>query len=107
MAESASNVAIVFQSFVLFPWRTVLENVEVPLMARGMEQVERHRRSAKSLGSVGLSGFENDCPKELSGGMKQRVGFARALTVEPEILFMDEPASALDVLTGESLRIIA
>ena len=101
---SCPNVAIVFQSFALFPWLTVLENVEAPLLARGMEQRERHRRAFKALGAVGLQGFESAYPKELSGGMKQRVGFARALAVEPEILFMDEPFSALDVLTAENLR---
>jgi NitT/TauT family transport system ATP-binding protein len=104
MAESNPNVAIVFQSFALFPWLTVLENVEVPLLARGMAHTERHRRALLTLGTVGLRGFENAYPKELSGGMKQRVGFARALAVEPEILFMDEPFSALDVLTAENLR---
>jgi NitT/TauT family transport system ATP-binding protein len=104
LAESDPNVAIVFQSFALFPWLTVLENVEVPLLARGMTHVERHRRALRTLGTVGLRGFENAYPKELSGGMKQRVGFARALAVEPEILFMDEPFSALDVLTAENLR---
>jgi len=104
VAECAPNVAIVFQSFALFPWLTVLENVEVPLVARAMEHPERHRRAIQSLASVGLTGFENAYPKELSGGMKQRVGFARALAVEPEILFMDEPFSALDVLTAENLR---
>jgi len=100
----APNVAIVFQSFALFPWLTVLDNVEAPLIARGMPQFERHRRALRSLDSVGLKGFESAYPKELSGGMKQRVGFARALAVEPEILFMDEPMSALDVLTAENLR---
>jgi NitT/TauT family transport system ATP-binding protein len=104
MAESDPNVAIVFQSFALFPWLTVIDNVEVPLLARGMTHVERHRRALRTLRSVGLRGFENAYPKELSGGMKQRVGFARALAVEPEILFMDEPFSALDVLTAENLR---
>jgi len=104
LAESDPNVAIVFQSFALFPWLTVLDNVEVPLLARGLTHVERHRRALRTLGSVGLRGFENAYPKELSGGMKQRVGFARALAVEPEILFMDEPFSALDVLTAENLR---
>jgi NitT/TauT family transport system ATP-binding protein len=104
LAESDPNVAIVFQSFALFPWLTVLDNVEVPLIARGMSHVERHRRALKTLASVGLRGFVNAYPKELSGGMKQRVGFARALAVEPEILFMDEPFSALDVLTAENLR---
>jgi NitT/TauT family transport system ATP-binding protein len=100
----APNVAIVFQSFALFPWLTVLDNVEAPLLARAMPKIERHRRALRSLDSVGLKGFENAYPKELSGGMKQRVGFARALAVEPEILFMDEPMSALDVLTAENLR---
>ena len=103
-AEEKPNVAIVFQSFALFPWLTVLENVEVPLLARGVEHEERHARALKTLGSVGLEGFESAYPKDLSGGMKQRVGFARALAVEPEILFMDEPFSALDVLTAENLR---
>ena len=102
--ESRPNVAIVFQSFALFPWLTVAENVEVPLLARGLAQDERHRKALHTLDSVGLKGFENAYPKELSGGMKQRVGFARALAVEPEILFMDEAFSALDVLTAENLR---
>jgi len=101
---SSPNAAIVFQSFALFPWLTVLENVEVPLLARGMKHTERHHRALKTLNAVGLKGFESAYPKELSGGMKQRVGFARALAVEPEILFMDEPFSALDVLTAENLR---
>jgi NitT/TauT family transport system ATP-binding protein len=98
------NIGMVFQSFALFPWLTVLENVEAPLAARGMEHAERHRQAVQALATVGLKGFENAYPKELSGGMKQRVGFARALAVEPEVLFMDEPFSALDVLTAESLR---
>jgi NitT/TauT family transport system ATP-binding protein len=104
MDRCSPNVAIVFQSFALFPWLTVLDNVEAPLLARGMEHMERHRRALSALDSVGLHGFENAYPKELSGGMRQRVGFARALAVEPEILFMDEPFSALDVLTAENLR---
>ncbi len=98
------NVAIVFQSFALFPWLTVLDNVAAPLKARGVAAAERTARSVKILDTVGLDGFENAYPKELSGGMKQRVGFARALVVEPEVLFMDEPFSALDVLTAENLR---
>ncbi len=98
------NVSIVFQSFALFPWLTVLENVEAPLQARGTEPVERRRRALKMLDTVGLDGFQKAYPKELSGGMRQRVGFARALVVEPEVLFMDEPFSALDVLTAENLR---
>jgi NitT/TauT family transport system ATP-binding protein len=102
--ECRPNVAIVFQSFALFPWLTVLDNVEVPLLARGIAHFERHHRALRTLDKVGLKGFETAYPKELSGGMKQRVGFARALAVEPEILFMDEPFSALDVLTAENLR---
>ena len=98
------NVSIVFQSFALFPWLTVLENVEAPLKARGVAAEERRTRGLKILDTVGLDGFEMAYPKELSGGMKQRVGFARALVVEPEVLFMDEPFSALDVLTAENLR---
>lgn len=98
------NVSIVFQSFALFPWLTVLENVEAPLEARGMPPIERHKRALRILDAVGLDGFESAYPKELSGGMKQRVGVARALVVEPEVLFMDEPFSALDVLTAETLR---
>ena len=98
------NVAIVFQSFALFPWLTVLQNVEAPLEAKGVPSVERRKRALRTLDTVGLDGFETAYPKELSGGMKQRVGFARALVVEPEVLFMDEPFSALDVLTAENLR---
>jgi NitT/TauT family transport system ATP-binding protein len=99
-----AGVAIVFQSFALFPWLTVLDNVEAPLEARGAPAMERHKRALRILDTVGLDGFESAYPKELSGGMKQRVGFARALVVEPEVLFMDEPFSALDVLTAENLR---
>ncbi|MGA8433065.1 MAG: nitrate/sulfonate/bicarbonate ABC transporter ATP-binding protein [Candidatus Sulfotelmatobacter sp.] len=104
LSEQTLNVAIVFQSFALFPWLTVLENVEAPLEARGVADVERRKRALRALDTVGLDGFETAYPKELSGGMKQRVGFARALVVEPEVLFMDEPFSALDVLTAENLR---
>jgi NitT/TauT family transport system ATP-binding protein len=100
----APNVSIVFQSFALFPWLTVLENVEAPLEARGVIPIERHKRALRIIDAVGLDGFESAYPKELSGGMKQRVGVARALVVEPEVLFMDEPFSALDVLTAETLR---
>src|SRR5438477_5957434 len=98
------NVAIVFQSFALFPWLTVIQNVEAPLEAKGVPEVERRKRALRALDTVGLDGFETAYPKELSGGMKQRVGFARALVVEPEVLFMDEPFSSLDVLTAENLR---
>ncbi len=102
--DESPNVSIVFQSFALFPWLTVLENVEAPLEARGMPPIERRKRSLRIIDAVGLDGFETAYPKELSGGMKQRVGVARALVVEPEVLFMDEPFSALDVLTAETLR---
>ena len=98
------NVSIVFQSFALFPWLTVLENVEAPLKARGVAAADRREQSLKILDTVGLDGFQAAYPKELSGGMRQRVGFARALVVQPEVLFMDEPFSALDVLTAENLR---
>ena len=104
IAEAEINVSIVFQSFALFPWLTVLENVAAPLQARGVPPAERRERSLKMLDTVGLDGFEAAYPKELSGGMRQRVGFARALVVKPEVLFMDEPFSALDVLTAENLR---
>ena len=104
IATADVNVSIVFQSFALFPWLTVLENVEAPLKARGMDPADRRKRSLKILDTVGLDGFQAAYPKELSGGMRQRVGFARALVVEPEVLFMDEPFSALDVLTAENLR---
>jgi NitT/TauT family transport system ATP-binding protein len=102
--DPCESVSIVFQSFALFPWLTVLENVEAPLRARKMTAEERRDRSLKILATVGWTGFKSAYPKELSGGMKQRVGFARALVVEPEVLFMDEPFSALDVLTAETLR---
>ncbi len=104
IGQTRTNVSIVFQSFALFPWLTVLENVEAPLQAQGMEPADRRKRALKMLDTVGLDGFQHAYPKELSGGMRQRVGFARALVVEPEVLFMDEPFSALDVLTAENLR---
>jgi len=104
ICDAEINVSIVFQSFALFPWLTVLENVEAPLKARGLAPADRRQRSMRMLDTVGLDGFEGAYPKELSGGMRQRVGFARALVVEPEVLFMDEPFSALDVLTAENLR---
>lgn len=104
VSDGAPNVSIVFQSFALFPWLTVLENVEAPLEARGALPIERRKRALRIIDAVGLDGFETAYPKELSGGMKQRVGVARALVVEPEVLFMDEPFSALDVLTAETLR---
>jgi NitT/TauT family transport system ATP-binding protein len=104
IATAEVNVSIVFQSFALFPWLTVLENVEAPLKARGVDAEARRKQGLKMLDTVGLDGFQGAYPKELSGGMRQRVGFARALVVEPEVLFMDEPFSALDVLTAENLR---
>ncbi|MGA9837044.1 MAG: nitrate/sulfonate/bicarbonate ABC transporter ATP-binding protein [Gemmatimonadaceae bacterium] len=99
-----SQVAIVFQSFALFPWLTVLQNVEMGLLAVDLPAAERRARAVKAIDLIGLDGFEEAFPKELSGGMKQRVGFARALVVQPEVLFLDEPFSALDVLTAEHLR---
>jgi len=104
LATQTPSVAVVFQGFALFPWLTVLENVEAPLVALGLPTLERHKRALRLLDTVGLDGFEGAYPKELSGGMKQRVGFARALVVQPEVLFMDEAFSALDVLTAEQLR---
>jgi NitT/TauT family transport system ATP-binding protein len=98
------DVAMVFQSFALLPWLTVIENVEVGLEARGVERTARTRRALKAIDLVGLDGFESAYPRELSGGMKQRVGFARAMVVDPKVLFLDEPFSALDVLTAENLR---
>jgi NitT/TauT family transport system ATP-binding protein len=98
------DVAMVFQSFALLPWLTVQENVELGLKARGVAHEERRRRALAAIDMVGLDGFESAYPRELSGGMQQRVGFARALVVQPQVLLMDEPFSALDVLTAENLR---
>ncbi|MFE4519893.1 nitrate/sulfonate/bicarbonate ABC transporter ATP-binding protein [Kitasatospora sp. NPDC056783] len=98
------GVAMVFQSFALLPWLTVQQNVELSLQARGVAEQEGRERALKAIDLIGLDGFEGAYPKELSGGMRQRVGFARALVVEPDALFMDEPFSALDVLTAENLR---
>ncbi len=99
------GVAIVFQNFALYPWLTVLENVELGLKAKGEPPDSRRQKALRMIDIIGLDGFENAYPKELSGGMRQRVGFARALAVEPELLCMDEPFSALDVLTAENLRL--
>jgi NitT/TauT family transport system ATP-binding protein len=100
----ADGVAMVFQSFALFPWLTVLDNVEIGPRALGVGEIETRKRALKAIDIIGLDGFESAYPKELSGGMRQRVGFARALVVQPKILLMDEPFSALDVLTAETLR---
>jgi NitT/TauT family transport system ATP-binding protein len=98
------GIAMVFQSFALFPWLTVLQNVELGLEAQGVPSAERRSRALAAIDLIGLDGFENAYPKELSGGMRQRVGFARALVVHPDLMLMDEPFSALDVLTAETLR---
>jgi NitT/TauT family transport system ATP-binding protein len=100
----AADVAMVFQSFALFPWLDVLDNVEIGPRATGVPLDETRKRALKAIDTIGLDGFESAYPKELSGGMRQRVGFARALVMQPKILLMDEPFSALDVLTAETLR---
>jgi NitT/TauT family transport system ATP-binding protein len=100
----ASGIAMVFQSFALFPWLTVFENVALGLEAQRMPRADIRKRSLAAIDLIGLDGFESAYPRELSGGMRQRVGFARALVVHPNILLMDEPFSALDVLTAETLR---
>ena len=104
IAGPAQGVAMVFQGFALFPWMTVLENVELGLEALGLPETEIRRRALAAIDLIGLDGYESAYPRELSGGMRQRVGFARAVVVHPNILLMDEPFSALDVLTAENLR---
>jgi NitT/TauT family transport system ATP-binding protein len=95
---------LVFQTFALFPWLTVLENVEIGLEAQGVASEQRHKRALAAIDLIGLDGYESAYPKELSGGMRQRVGLARALVVHPRVLLMDEPFSALDVQTREALQ---
>src|SRR5690242_7706038 len=104
VAGPAAEVAMVFQTFALFPWLTVQENVEIGLEAQGVSPAERRRRALEAIDLIGLDGYESAYPKELSGGMRQRVGIARALVVHPKLLLMDEAFSALDVLTAETLR---
>lgn len=104
VSEYSERISIVFQSFALLPWLTVSQNVELGLEARGLRRSERLAVVNKYLDKVGLDGFEEAYPRELSGGMKQRVGIARALAMGPELLCMDEPFSALDALTAQNLR---
>ena len=104
VTSPAHGIAMVFQSFAIFPWLTVFENVALGLEAQRLPRDEIRRRSLAAIDIIGLDGFESAYPRELSGGMRQRVGFARALVVHPTILLMDEPFSALDVLTAETLR---
>ena len=104
IAGPAEGIAMVFQSFAIFPWLTVFENVALGLEAQHLPKAEIRKRSLAAIDMIGLDGFESAYPRELSGGMRQRVGFARALVVHPNILLMDEPFSALDVLTAETLR---
>ncbi len=99
-----AGVAVVFQTFALFPWLNVIENVELGLDAQGVDRTEARRRSQEAIDLIGLDGFQTAYPRELSGGMRQRVGFARAMVIRPTVLLMDEPFSALDVLTAETLR---
>jgi NitT/TauT family transport system ATP-binding protein len=104
VTEPMPGISMVFQSFALFPWLTVMQNVELGLEAQGVPPAERERRAAAVIEMIGLGGFESAYPKELSGGMRQRVGFARALVMNPDVLLMDEAFSALDVPTAETLR---
>ncbi len=104
VTEPSPKISMIFQTFALLPWKTVRENVELGLEAQEIGLRERHDKASKYIDAVGLSGFDDAYPRELSGGMKQRVGIARALAVEPEVLLMDEPFSSLDELTADTLR---
>jgi NitT/TauT family transport system ATP-binding protein len=104
VSDPVRGISMVFQNFALLPWLTVLQNVELGLEALGIGREERRERALKAIDTIGLDGFESAFPKELSGGMRQRVGFARALVVNPDVLMMDEPFSALDVLTADNLK---
>jgi NitT/TauT family transport system ATP-binding protein len=104
LSGPSEGIAVVFQTFALLPWLTVMENVELGLDALALPRNEARRRAEAAIGLIGLDGFEDAYPRELSGGMRQRVGFARAMVIDPVVLLMDEPFSALDVLTAETLR---
>ena len=103
-SSSRDPTGFVFQEFALFPWRTVLENIEFGPVLKGMEKAERHARARELIQRIHLTGFEDKFPFELSGGMKQRVGIARALANDPEVLLMDEPFGALDAQTRRVMQ---
>ncbi len=104
VTSPSPKIGVIFQNFALIPWKTVLGNVEMALASLPISKEEQIKTAKKYIQEVGLEGFETSYPKELSGGMKQRVGIARALALQPEVLLMDEPFSSLDALTAENLR---